>query len=273
VPQQPRATCRSKQPPCVGWLTSSAATLVQASHAMKLLAPLLLLGAAGIRAEDDTSDCVAGGTIENPTPPESLVEHRATIAKDTLSERTAAFTSEDMVAAREARQAVRTYFEERTSMDAAGAEIALSPRFCGLDYPECEATFGNGVSKPAGLECANVVPLLNQNCSSTEMTEYGIAIGLPSAFWIAFGITFMVLYAIWYLLRCCKLFGGRLAGKGLCCMKCVRSCLPARLSACRLRWRLLICTPPDAGITMRRRLRQATRTTASRRNMCWSQPV
>jgi len=106
-------------------------------------------------------------------------------------------------------------FNPRSSLDDAGNTIELSARFCGLDYPECTKDDW----KPAGLECAGVTPVENQNCTSTEMAEYGIAIGLPSVFWIAFGITFMVLNALWYLLRCCKLFGGMKAGKGCCCMK------------------------------------------------------
>lgn len=182
--------------------------------AMLLLLPLWLVAPAG--ADEGQENC-AGGTIVNPEPPASLVEHRVTMAYDDLAKRKAAFTTEDMVTAREGRHGVRTVFDQRSSLDDAGNSIELSARFCGLDYPECTKDDW----KPAGLECAGVAPVHDQNCTSTEMAEYGIAIGLPSVFWIAFGITFMVLNALWYLARCCKLFGGMKAGKGCCCMKCV----------------------------------------------------
>lgn len=176
------------------------------------LLPLLLLV---WEAAAEGHDC-AGGSIVEPEPPASLVEHRVTMAKDDVPGREAALTSEDMVTARTGRHEMRTLFETRNSLDEAGNSIELSARFCGLDYPDC----GEAAWKPAGLECADVKPVGNQNCTSTEMTEYGLAIGLPSVFWIAVGVTFMVLNALWYLLRCCKLFGGMKAGKGCCCMKC-----------------------------------------------------
>ena len=181
---------------------------------MAALLPLLLLLSMEAAAQEQL-DCAAG-PIENPVPPESLVEHRVTMAYAEPAERTAAFTAEDMATVRKARHEMRTLFDPRPSIDASGSPIELSARFCGLDYPECAAA----AWKPAGLECADVVPRDNQNCTNDEMQEYAVAIGLPSVFWIAFGVTFMVLNALWYLLRCCKLFGGMRAGKGCCCMKC-----------------------------------------------------
>jgi len=186
------------------------------SHPMERIAMLLPVLLLVVPAASDEDNC-AGGTIVDPELPASLAEHRMTMAYDDPTKRTASLTTEEMVTAREARDGVRTVFNPRNSLDDSGNSIELSPRFCGLDYPECtEAAW-----KPTGLECAGVSPIANQNCTSTEMAEYGIAIALPSGFWIAFGVTFMVINALWYLMRCCKLFGGMHAGKGCCCMKCV----------------------------------------------------
>ena len=185
------------------------------ARGMAAVLPLLLLLSMEAGA-DEQLDC-AGGAIDDPTPPARLVEHRVTMAYAEPAKRTAALTAEDMVTARKARHEMCTLFDPRSSLDAGGSPIELSARFCGLDYPDCaEAAW-----KPEGLECADVVPQDDQTCTDVEMAEYSVAIGLPSIFWIAFGITFMVLNALWYLLRCCKLFGGMRAGKGCCCMKCV----------------------------------------------------
>lgn len=48
-----------------------------------------------------------------------------------------------------------------------------------LWYRECGAAFSNGAAKPAGLDCANVAPVANSNCTGVQLTEYGIAITLP----------------------------------------------------------------------------------------------
>ena len=104
---------------------------------------LTLLFTAALATEEDTSDCIAGAIVQ-PVVPEALAEYRIEMAKADVAGRSAAFSSEDMVTAREGRQDVRTYFDPRQSIDKDGAEIELPARFCGMEYPECTGAFANG---------------------------------------------------------------------------------------------------------------------------------
>ena len=74
------------------------------SRFLPMLALTLLLTLAAAD-EEDTSDCIAGAIVR-PSPPEALVEYRVEMAKGDAAGRSAAFSSEDMVNAREGR---RTY--------------------------------------------------------------------------------------------------------------------------------------------------------------------
>ena len=95
------------------------------ARGMAAVLPLLLLLSMEAGA-DEQLDC-AGGAIDDPTPPASLVEHRVTMAYAEPAKRTAALTAEDMVTARKARHEMRTLFDPRSSLEER-LRVPLRPR-------------------------------------------------------------------------------------------------------------------------------------------------
>lgn len=157
--------------------------------------------------------------ISAPEMPSSLVEYQDAMVTYGTAEMT-----EDESNARVARESTRAV--PRTATDTAGTQLDVSDRFCALDYSAtCNATWNNGNAKPAGLECAGVKPDLGAECDTEFWAKYAgipmiddtvgalsVVLFLP----IILGIVFMVLYLLWYILRCLKCCGGRKASKGCC---------------------------------------------------------
>jgi len=155
--------------------------------------------------------------IEEPALPAALEAYRLDMETFGTDEMTA-----DEKNTRKARESTRAV--PRTATGSDGATFAVSDRFCALDYPaNCSATWpDSGNPKPDGLECAGVAPELGAECNSEYMAKYmGIpglddtygALTVTMSFPMIAGVVFMVLYFVWYWLRCCKLCGGRKASK------------------------------------------------------------
>lgn len=181
---------------------------------LAVLAPVVL-----VRAQDCES-----GTIEAPNKPDFLEEYHTDMANFGTAEMSA-----DEKNAREARAATQKYFT-RTATKMDSTVISVSDRFCALEYEaegaECPAVWENGNAKPKGLECAGVPTAVDSECDDANMALYiglpaiddttgalTVAMGVP----IVLGVVFMVLWALFYFGRCCKLCGGRKASVGCCC--------------------------------------------------------
>ena len=177
---------------------------------MRQLLCLGLAAAVGNVAGQEECGDVA---IEQPAVPAALEVYRQdmeTFGTDEASDREKQ--------ARLARKSTRAV--PRTATDQAGNTFAVSDRFCALEYPEeCPATWPSGSPKPDGLECAGVEPS-GMECDSDNMAKYiGVpvvdetvgALAVTMSFPILIAIVFMVIFFLWYFLRCCKLCGGRQA--------------------------------------------------------------
>ena len=180
------------------------------------LAPVAL-----VRASENCSD----GTIEAPNKPDFLEEYHTEMANYGLSVWYSARKSDLL----DTRAATQKYFT-RTAVTTTGGTIYVSDRFCALQYEaegaECPAEWENGNAKPEGLECAGVPTAVDSECDDANMALYvgipgvddatgalTVAMGVP----IVLGVVFMVLWALFYFGRCCKLCGGRKASVGCCC--------------------------------------------------------
>jgi hypothetical protein len=141
--------------------------------------------------------------------PENVVEYQATMAQYP--------DHSDIKDARERRDDVRDFYNPRKgykSIDDAESDpldlVDVPARFCGLTYEQCgaDATWG---CAGVGLDTA-----VNGNCTDEKLEAYGASLGIPSGVPILLGLVYLVIWPLWYILRCCCCCGGRKPGKGKC---------------------------------------------------------